>query len=102
MVEFTANISIKKILQKASDKSMAIPPTLLSVDCTKLAPYIVIFRCSNLENIIFFSHCKLSFQSTKKGQTQCQRLPHEWGLGKGITEAKSYPRRNSAERRLRT
>jgi hypothetical protein len=35
-------------------------------------------------------------------QTQCQRLPHEWGLGKGITEAKSYPRRNSAERRLRT
>jgi hypothetical protein len=22
-----------------------------------------------------------------KGQTQCQRLPHEWGLGKGITEA---------------
>jgi hypothetical protein len=39
---------------------------------------------------------------TLKGQTQCQRLPHEWGLGKGITEAKSYPRRNSAERRLRT
>jgi hypothetical protein len=39
---------------------------------------------------------------SKKGQTQCQRLPHEWGLGKGITEAKSYPRRNSAERRLRT
>jgi hypothetical protein len=38
----------------------------------------------------------------KRGQTQCQRLPHEWGLGKGITEAKSYPRRNSAERRLRT
>jgi hypothetical protein len=36
------------------------------------------------------------------GQTQYQRLPHEWGLGKGITEAKSYPRRNSAERRLRT
>jgi hypothetical protein len=34
-----------------------------------------------------------------KGQTQCQRLPHEWGLGKGITEAKSYPRRNSAERK---
>jgi hypothetical protein len=37
-----------------------------------------------------------------KGQTQCQRLPHEWGQGKGITEAKSYPRRNSAERWLRT
>jgi hypothetical protein len=37
-----------------------------------------------------------------KGQTQCQRLSHEWGLGKGITEAKSYPRRNSTERRLRT
>jgi hypothetical protein len=37
-----------------------------------------------------------------KGQTQCQRLPYEWGLGKGITEAKSYPRRNSAERRLQT
>jgi hypothetical protein len=37
-----------------------------------------------------------------KGQTQCQRLPHEWGLGKEITETKSYPRRNSAERRLRT
>jgi hypothetical protein len=30
----------------------------------------------------------------KKGQTQCQRLPHEWGLGKGITEVKSYLRRN--------
>jgi hypothetical protein len=28
--------------------------------------------------------------------------PHKWGLGKGITEAKSYPRKNSAERRLRT
>jgi hypothetical protein len=27
----------------------------------------------------------------KKGQTQCQRLPHEWGLGKGITKAKSHP-----------
>jgi hypothetical protein len=39
---------------------------------------------------------------SKKGQTQCHRLPHEWGLGKRITEAKSYPRRNSAERRLRT
>jgi hypothetical protein len=38
----------------------------------------------------------------KKGKTQYQRLPHEWGLEKGITEAKSYPRRNSAERRLRT
>jgi hypothetical protein len=38
----------------------------------------------------------------KKGQTQCQRLPHEWGLGKGITEVKSYPCRNSAEKRLRT
>jgi hypothetical protein len=37
-----------------------------------------------------------------KGQTQCQRLPHEWGLGKVITEAKSYLRRNSAEKRLRT
>jgi hypothetical protein len=23
------------------------------------------------------------------GQTQCQRLAHEWGLGKGITEAKA-------------
>jgi hypothetical protein len=39
---------------------------------------------------------------TKKGQTQCQRLPHEWGMEKRITEAKSYPRRNSTERRLRT
>jgi hypothetical protein len=38
----------------------------------------------------------------KKGQTQCQRLPHEWGLGKEITEAKSYPHRNSTERQLRT
>jgi hypothetical protein len=37
-----------------------------------------------------------------KRQTQYQRLPHEWGLGKGITEAKSYHRRNSAKRRLRT
>jgi hypothetical protein len=43
----------------------------------------------------------LSFD-LKKGQTQCQRLPHELGLGKGITETKSYPCRNSAERRLRT
>jgi hypothetical protein len=34
-----------------------------------------------------------------KGQTQCQRLPHEWSLGKRITKAKSYPRRNSVERR---
>jgi hypothetical protein len=37
-------------------------------------------------------------QKQLKGQTQCQRLPHEWGLGKGITEVKSYLRRNSAER----
>jgi hypothetical protein len=35
--------------------------------------------------------------NTLKGQAQCQRLPYEWGLGKGITETKSYPRRNSAE-----
>jgi hypothetical protein len=28
---------------------------------------------------------------SNRGQTQCQRLPHEWGLGKGITKAKSYP-----------
>jgi hypothetical protein len=41
-------------------------------------------------------------RAKRKGQTQCQRLPHEWGLGKEITEAKSYPRRNSVERRLRT
>ena len=29
----------------------------------------------------------------KKGQTQCQRLPHEWALGKGKTEAKSAEKR---------
>jgi hypothetical protein len=28
--------------------------------------------------------------------------PHEWSLGKGITEVKSYLRRNSAEKQLRT
>jgi hypothetical protein len=35
----------------------------------------------------------------KKGQTQCQRLPHEWGLGKEKTEA-SLPLAKSAERLL--
>jgi len=27
----------------------------------------------------------------KKGQTQCRRLPHEWGLGKEKTEASLPP-----------
>jgi len=35
----------------------------------------------------------------KKGQTQCRRLPHEWGLGKGKIEA-SLPPAKSAERLL--
>jgi len=35
------------------------------------------------------------------GQTQCRRLPHEWGLGEGKTEA-SLPPAKSAERLLRT
>ena len=26
----------------------------------------------------------------RAGQTQCRRLPHEWGLGKGKTEASSF------------
>jgi len=39
--------------------------------------------------------------ATKKGQTQYQRLPHEWGLGKGKTEA-SLPPTKSAERLLQT
>ena len=34
-------------------------------------------------------------------QTQCRRLPHEWGLGKGKTEA-SLPPAKSAEKLLRT
>jgi len=37
----------------------------------------------------------------KKGQAQCRRLPHEWGLRKGKTEA-SLPPAKSAERLLRT
>jgi len=36
-----------------------------------------------------------------KGHTQCRRLPHEWGLGKGKTKA-SLPPAKSAERLLRT
>jgi hypothetical protein len=51
---------------------------------------------------IFFILAKSLKIIVKKGQIQCQRLPHEWDLEKGITEVKSYPRRNSAERRLRT
>jgi len=47
----------------------------------------------------------LSFPNTRghneKGQTQCRRLPHEWGLGKGKTEA-SLPPTKSTERLLRT
>jgi len=39
--------------------------------------------------------------AVKKGQTQCRRLPHEWGLGKGKTEA-SLPPAKSVERLLRT
>ena len=35
----------------------------------------------------------------KEGQTQCRRLPHEWGLGKGKTEV-SLPPAKSAERLL--
>jgi len=35
----------------------------------------------------------------KRGQTQCRRLPHEWGLGKEKTET-SLPSAKSAERLL--
>jgi hypothetical protein len=34
---------------------------------------------------------RLEELNKKKGQTRCQRLPHKWGLGKRITEVKSYP-----------
>jgi len=36
-----------------------------------------------------------------RGQTQCWRLPYEWGLGKGKNEA-SLPPAKSVERLLRT
>ncbi|XP_066392371.1 uncharacterized protein [Miscanthus floridulus] len=39
--------------------------------------------------------------SMSKGQTQCRRLPHEWGLGKGKIEASLTPAK-SVERLLRT
>jgi len=32
-----------------------------------------------------------------KGQAQCWRLPHEWGLGKGKNEAKPSPRKICGE-----
>ena len=32
-----------------------------------------------------------------KGQTQCRRFPHEWGLGKGKTEASLPPRKICGE-----
>ena len=35
-----------------------------------------------LDNL--FSTRKFKLPCETKGQTQCQRLPHEWGLGKGI------------------
>ena len=35
-----------------------------------------------LDNL--FSARKFKLPCETKGQTQCQRLPHEWGLGKGI------------------
>jgi len=44
---------------------------------------------------------KNNHNNNKKGQTQCRRHPHEWGLGKGKTEA-SLPPAKSAERLLRT
>jgi len=48
--------------------------------------------------------CSSSFPNISEkraGQTQCRRLPHEWGLGKGKTEA-NLPPAKSAERLLRT
>jgi hypothetical protein len=46
-----------------------------------------------------FSECS---SRRPEGGGQTQWLPHEWGLEKGITEAKFYPRRNSVQRRFRT
>jgi len=37
----------------------------------------------------FYFH--ISPINIKKGQTQCRRLPHEWGLGKRKTEASLPP-----------
>jgi hypothetical protein len=36
----------------------------------------------------FYDTC---MKHLKKGQTQCQRLSHEWGMRTKITKAKSYP-----------
>jgi len=33
----------------------------------------------------------IRFYLLDKGQTHCRRLPHEWGLGKGKTEASLPP-----------
>jgi hypothetical protein len=66
-------------------------------NCARAQAAALNLVCSNN-----FNHGNPLFLSSVTGQTQCQRLPHEWGLGKGITEAKCYLRRNSAERQLRS
>ena len=59
---------------------------------------------SYLNRVTHFKHPIVYVVHTYKkrvGQTQCRRLPHEWGLGKEKTEA-SLPPAKSAERLLRT
>jgi hypothetical protein len=50
----------------------------------------------------FFIYRLLDIPRDGMEKKECQSSHTSGGLGKGITEAKSYPRRNSAERRLRT
>jgi hypothetical protein len=45
---------------------------------------------------IFFGSGSNSTTMPKIRETQCRRLPHEWGLGKGKTEA-SLPRKICGE-----
>ena len=45
---------------------------------------------SSFESMLSLTTLDVSYNNLK-GQTQCRRLPHEWGLGKEKTEASLPP-----------
>jgi len=75
--------------------SCVILPSLPSCTNMCVIHYVKFLQEKEESNHSRSNLCKL------KGQTQCRRLPHEWGLGKGKTEA-SLPPAKSAKRLLRT
>jgi len=57
--------------------------------------YSIVSTCGQIQ--IYGPGKRFTCPNKKKAQIQCRRLPHEWGLRKGKTEASLPPRKICGE-----